>query len=377
MKIVYISLTENKNPGAREIQVSRLLESFNKTEHMMYLVTVENKFVNTNYVYKVSSIKETSKFGRFIKNIFPNTSRIRKVALEINELLHCLKPDIVITSSNPLESHLLGLYIKLKWGFKWVAFFSDPKPISLLPYPYASNKRMLVRWGQYRIVKRVFKLSDLILMPSKYGIQISSQIYNLDLENKARTIPHFGFSNSGVPVPQNGYIVHAGKLVSKRSSVELLNALKRIKEENYIGIKGLLCLGIVSEGFKKQAKELGMEDFIIDKGMVDLETSRNYLKGAKCILIIEADMTISPFLPSKFAEAVSLNRPIIAITPKVSAIRDYLNSINGLAVNNQQDEIYEAFLKINHEIKMEKSRCFDESIVVKEYLNIIHEILNK
>ena len=374
MRVLYISLTENKKPGAREIQVSRVLESFNKTEHEMFLVTIENKFISGENTYYVNSIKEKSRLGRFMKCIRPYTSLVKKVIAKVENLVDELQPDLIITSSNPIESHLIGIHLKRTRNLKWIAFFSDPKPVCKLPPPYTSDKRKLVTRYEYKLCQKIFKLSDMILMPSKYGIEVTSQIYNTDLSEKARTIPHLGFPSSDA-VEENGYIVHAGKLVHKRSSTELLEAIKKIKEEKNSSFKGLLCLGIVSDKFKETAKSLGVEDLIIYKGIVDLNTSRKYLSGAKGILIIEADMEISPFLPSKFAEAVSLQRPIIAITPKVSEIRDYLNTVDGAAVLNNEEAIYHGLKEVIKKTQIKESDFFDAQNVVKKYLDIINETL--
>ena len=373
MRVLYISLTENKKPGAREIQVSRVLESFNKTEHEMFLVTIENKFISGENTYYVNSIKEKSRLGRFMKCIKPYTSLVKKVIAKVENLVDELQPDLIITSSNPIESHLIGIHLKKTRNLKWIAFFSDPKPVYKLPPPYTSDKRKLVTQYEYKLCQEIFKLSDMILMPSKYGIQVTGQIYNTDLSEKARTIPHLGFPSSD-SVEENGYIVHAGKLVHKRSSTELLEAIKKIKEEKHSSFKGLLCLGIVSDKFKETAKSLGVEDLIIYKGIVDLDTSRKYLSGAKGILIIEADMEISPFLPSKFAEAVSLRRPIIAITPKISAIRDYLKEISGVAVLNDKDSIYEGLVNIIDEKEVKKNSHFDGKTVANKYVDLINSL---
>lgn len=373
--VLYISLTENNTPGAREIQVSRVLEAFNKTtDHEMKLVTIRNEFVKNTDAYYVNSIKNNSRIGKILKTINPFTNSLKEAINTIEVIFDSINPDILITSSNPIESHIIGIHFKRTRNIKWIAFFSDPKPVSKLPPPYFSKRFTLAKHYQYRLTKKVFELSDRILMPSKYGVQLSSKIYNIDLSNKANTVPHLGFSKS-YSTTSNGFIVHAGKLVQKRSSVNLLNAIKRLKNDNDPNFKGLLCLGIVDRKFKQAFLELGLEDVFFCKDKVSLNQSRKYLSGAKAILIIEADMTISPFLPSKFAEAVSLKKPLLAITPKKSEIRDYLNTIDGVAVSNNEEAIYLGLKKVINKVEIKKSYFFDEKNVAKNYLDIINNTL--
>ena len=48
---------------------------------------------------------------------------------------------------------------------------------------------------------------------------------------------------------------------------------------------------------------------------------------SSCILfLIEAEMSRSPFLPSKFADYVGYRLPLLCVTPDESVVRDYLES---------------------------------------------------
>jgi hypothetical protein len=65
--------------------------------------------------------------------------------------------------------------------------------------------------------------------------------------------------------------------------------------------------------------------------------------SSTAVLVIEADMPESPFLPSKFADYAVTGRPIIAVTPRISPIRDYLDRCGGgCAVVHNRGEIVAA-----------------------------------
>jgi hypothetical protein len=53
------------------------------------------------------------------------------------------------------------------------------------------------------------------------------------------------------------------------------------------------------------------------------------LCSSDLILVVEADMTEGIFLPAKFAECVEAERPILALTPPRSVIRDLMDAYGG------------------------------------------------
>jgi len=68
--------------------------------------------------------------------------------------------------------------------------------------------------------------------------------------------------------------------------------------------------------------------------------------SASAVVVLEANMKISPFFPSKFAEYASIGKPILAVTPSVSAIRDYIDKFGGgIAVSHDKDEIVRGLIQ--------------------------------
>ena len=97
------------------------------------------------------------------------------------------------------------------------------------------------------------------------------------------------------------------------------------------------------------------------------ERAAEIMLAAQALLVVEADMRISPFLPSKFADYAYAKRPILAITPPVSAIRDYLAKYGGgKAVSHNTSEIAAAIRDVFSE-----ERCFgnDSTSLQEEQLS--------
>ena len=53
--------------------------------------------------------------------------------------------DIILTSSTPFDSHLVGLSLAKEFNIPWVASFSDPWPSSYMPVPYDAYMPVLSR----------------------------------------------------------------------------------------------------------------------------------------------------------------------------------------------------------------------------------------
>lgn len=70
------------------------------------------------------------KFSRFVRgNIFIPDARIgwKKYAIEkAKEIISNKKVDLIITTGPPHSSHLIGSYLKRKFGIKWIVDFRDP-----------------------------------------------------------------------------------------------------------------------------------------------------------------------------------------------------------------------------------------------------------
>jgi glycosyltransferase involved in cell wall biosynthesis len=178
-------------------------------------------------------------------------------------------------------------------------------------------------------------------MTNKYCIQLVENGTNVSMKEKAWSIPHIGSVidkfGTGSKV---GWLAHIGGLGPERLCKELLEALKEVGPRIDKTFIGLLCVGTVCVEFQNMVKRIGVENLVRIIGQVTPERAAEIMLTAQALLVVEADMPISPFLPSKFADYTHAKRPIIAITPPVSTIRDYLGKYGGgKAVSHNTTEI--------------------------------------
>lgn len=291
---------------------------------------------------------------------------VTQAAVVSEENIRTFKPDVLLTSSTPFESHLVGMCLKRRTGIPWVASLSDPWPPQVQPAPYEARKVPLLSAWQMRALRRLLHACDAIHMPSVYGLRAVEKHAGVAMGEKGWAIPHIGAplsrAEAGDTLP---WLVHLGQLSRERVSVALLRAIRRVAEARPRLFEGLSCVGTVCPEFEKQVRSLRLSKYIRIRPQVEPCEASGLALQARALLVIEADMAASPFLPSKFADYAFAGRPILALTPPKSQIRDYLrNSPAGLAVTHDTDEIAEALLTIFTEGYREERRTIapDESL---------------
>jgi len=122
------------------------------------------------------------------------------------------------------------------------------------------------------------------------------------------------------------------------------------------------------------------------KPQVSHNHALDIVSEAGAVLILEADMTYSHALPSKFAEAAFSGTPILAVTPAKSAVREYLNTYGGgVAATHSAEDIIRALREVfnstpedlnkmqNEQKALAENFSFDE--VGKNYMDAFKRII--
>ncbi len=259
------------------------------------------------------------------------------------------KPNCVMTSSTPFESHLVGLAVKRKTKTPWVASFSDPWPPCTAPRPHFSKGLPILRRRQLSLLAKVMRECDIIHMPSRYGIEQVERATGLRIDGKAVAIPHIGFPNERVDVAPEyaGWAAHVGDLKRARVSDALILGVQKAHAQIPHLFKGLICVGRVCPEFRQMVGRLQMDDIVRFTGQLPVDQAMRMARSATVLLLLEANMAISPYLPGKFADYAFLRKPILAVVPPVGAVRDYLETYGGgKAVEHDPDEIAEALVQM-------------------------------
>ncbi len=321
-----------------------------------------------------------------INNLYGWVTQASSAAIEV---LKNQKIDVIMTSSSPFESHLVGLTLKRKTGLPWIASFSDPWPGSLSPKPYYTKGLPLFRNIRMALLKKVMSECNIVHMPNCYGIEWTEKISGFPITGKAVVIPHIG---SSTPVTDTipeyvGWLAHVGDLSNERVSRALLDGVQRAYMEIPDHFKGLLCVGKVCPIFNEMVHNMGMNGIVKLTGQLSANEAMLISRSVTALLVIEADMKMSPYLPSKFADYALIGKPILSITPSKSSIRDYLNRYGGgIAVGHVANEIFSAILeifsqksKIEPSINPRKSDLkspFMSQVVGRQYMRMFQNLLD-
>lgn len=321
-----------------------------------------------NYSYDFISHQIFRKLNRLIKEINqinPFNKWVRKVSIVLEKEIKNDNKLILFTQSTPFECHFLGLIFKKKNNLKWVAAFSDPFPIGIAPKPYKNaNKIPFLSFFQKIALKKVLLNADKVLVSSFEAYKIMCQFANVKTKKNYHVIPHIG-NRSVISEIKNGWIVHTGNLTKERETFELISAVKEL--ENLKNFNGIIFIGKVRDEFKSKIDKMGLSDFFKFKVEVEQSSINTIIKDCSALLVIEADMPYSPFLPSKFADYATSGKPIISLSPKMSPISSYINQFGGgIVCSFNSLEIKKAIIKvINGEIIASKKLMYhfsDENV---------------
>lgn len=384
MNVLIISLNDPVYNSARTIQFAKVVDAIKSAgiiTHVIALANSENYIGMSNNnqgIYLVNKNKGTNIRGGYVFNrlkakynsCFPyQKDTVQKSIKKAISIIRTKKPDCIITSSNPIESHIVGLSLKVKTGLPWIASFSDPRPSSILPPPYCNNTKYIQSIFEKYWITKILQHCDAVQMPSIYGIMLTEKAFGLPINGKSYAIPHIGpIPLENTDLKYKGWMVHAGKLVKSRISTHFLLAINEAHKQIPDYFKGLLCVGIVCPEFVAKIKELNLEKMVKIIDQVPHEEAIKIIGSASAVVVLEANMKVSPFFPSKFAEYAYIGKPILAVTPNVSAIRDYIKKLGGaIAVTHDKKEINNGIRQIfSDEINRNK---IDNSLLSNEFIS--------
>jgi glycosyltransferase involved in cell wall biosynthesis len=403
LKILLISQSFPPNPGARALQIGKVksaIESCGIDIRVIAGLNTPDKGVirqeqvqqNVQFVpYSLMNIGQSfvarlfTRIYRELMVINPHNPWVRNTFKQSLTLVKDFQPDLIMTSSTPFESHMVGLKLKKTLGLPWVASFSDPWPSSINPAPYNAYEMPVFKFFQMSYLRSVLNNCNAVHMTNAHALKLMERKSGVNLSRKIFSIPHIGSKsnmNAAAAKIDPGWLIHLGFLSRERVSEQLLEAIQTAVISNPDRFKGLFLVGKVSTEFKAMVDKMGMNNMIRYFGSVSQEDAMAIAQKASALLVLEADMPESPFLPSKFADYARVGRPMIAVTPERSPIREYLTQYGGgYAVTHDQREISHAIEMVlknetNHMIKNGTlSNQFSSRAVGQKYKQMFEKIL--
>jgi len=380
MSLLIISPHYHQETRARAIQVRKLTEGFKNSGLEFYMATLP------------SPKGTSSKDSRMIELISERT-RIDKpydgpVTANKNILIDFIKNNnisTILTISTPAYSSMLGLSIKKKLpAVRLICYFSDPMPKSILPAPYFSGPSSLLNriknTSQKYQIKKVLKIADKIIVPSINTMKCFEKKIKININSKTTCIPHIGgqFEENKkyqVKADLKNTLVYFGDM-HRRLSPAFIDACKQAKEDFPDYFKGIVCYGTNNtEEFKKFLIKNNAENLVEIRSSINYLESLHLMRQSGVLLLVEANMTESPFMPSKYFDYLFANRPILAISPIKNSLYEYYTNNDDLdIVPHVKEKIYDAINKIFKSPKKSINRKLEHlkrEEIIKQYLSII------
>lgn len=335
MRVLAISKMHPPGNSTRAIQVGRLFEAMRAQGASITVITEEHDAAlgADEEIIRLPSrrVKYSSRLlhrlSRAIEHHVDMTNpyhRWTRGAVEAaSKLIDRQRPDVVLTLSWPFNPHMVGLELKRRYpALPWAAFLSDPFPATIIGGYWDRYPVPLFSRHQVYCTKKVLHRADLLIMPNALAPSVFCSLASQPILDSFITIPHIGATPKTPQPVEPGWLTHIGTLDPPRCCEPLLVAIKELAETDP-SFKGLRLVGVVSEQFIEQAEGLGISHLLDRVGSVPSEEAQRIAQRSQALLILEADLPKSYFLPSKLADYVYVNRPIFAITPPISTIRNY------------------------------------------------------
>ena len=289
------------------------------------------------------SVAEIGLYFRLPRLSWPSAMSLLRQALKNN-----WRPDCILSMSVPSDSHMTGNRFAKYLRIPHALFLSDPFPIWIAPGPYSRAPNFLYSGLQLSVIKSLLGQADALLVPTKEMATLLrstfSEIQDIPIvETLHCALPAF-VPDEVETVPS---IYHVGQLTAARCSPPFFSALRALAEKTNHSRDTIVFLGDVDASFRSAVADLEQSGFIRFDAPVSADRSREIMRRAKALLLIEADMEAGPFLPSKITDYAAAKRPIIIVSNPGSALdRLVANRTGVFTIPHDEDQILSALIKV-------------------------------
>ncbi len=262
--------------------------------------------------------------------------------------------DYVLSKSFP--SLLVAYYIKRKYGVKWVATWNDPFPDVKYPYPYGKGQDAHLNHMEQRMLDIMTKYPDVHIFPSDRLRRYMLSYLKVPIE-RTLVVPHviLPAKRQSKSVFDTLEMVHSGNLGRPRTPKYLLKALRVFLDKKPDAKIRLTIIGKIEKQDQDYISSLSLSNFVSCIEPVPYAESIKQLRKFNLSVIVEAPCQEGIFLPTKVADFMESEMPILALSPSKGTLNDLYNNkqipyfaevddIEGIAL--EIDKIYNDFTTV-------------------------------
>ena len=274
--------------------------------------------------------KNQSIFDKFLiylrGNLFIPDSRIFWVNSSVDFLSKYISEnniESIITTGPPHSLHLIGLKLKSILNISWYADFRDPW--TKINYHKELKLSLRSKKKHLELESKVLNSCDRIIVTSNKLLNE----YNKIVKTPISLITNgFDYQKLQLELDEEFSITHIGRLLPERNPKILWNALKElcIINKNFKNNLKINFIGNVSENLRNEMKTNDLENSVVYHNYIKYKDTIPYLIKSQILLLIESDDKESSYaIPAKIFEYINSGRPIIAIGPKDSEIKQIID----------------------------------------------------
>ena len=316
--------------------------------------------------------KDQSIFDKFLiylrGNLFIPDSRIFWVNSSVDFLLkYILENNIesIITTGPPHSLHLIGLKLKSILNITWYTDFRDPW--TKINYHKELKLSLRSKKKHLELESKVLNSCDRIIVTSNKLLKE----YNKIAKTPISLITNgFDYQKLQLELDEEFSITHIGRLLPERNPKILWNALKElcIINKNFKNNLKINFIGNVSENLRNEMKTNDLENSVVYHNYIKYNDTIPYLIKSQILLLIESDDNESSYaIPAKIFEYINSGRPIIAIGPKDSEIKQIIDETKSgkYFLYSEYDELL-SYLSISY-YQYESKNLHSNSINIDKY----------
>ena len=301
-------------------------------------------------------------------NFFIPDSRIFWVSPSVNFLSkYILKNnvDTIITSGPPHSLHLIGLKLKNMLNITWYTDFRDPW--TKINYHKKLKLSLRSRKKHLELENKVLNSCDRIIVTSNKLLKEYIGITKTPISLIANG---YDYKKQKLELDEKFSITHIGRLLPGRNPKILWKSLKElsINNENFRNNLKINFIGNVGDNIRSEIKSNNLEDSVVYHSYIEYNHTIPYLIKSQVLLLIESDDKESSYaIPAKIFEYINSGRPIIAIGPKDSEVKQIIDDTKSgkYFLYNQYDDLLSYLLNSYH--LYESKQLYSSSINIDKY----------
>lgn len=321
-------------------------------------------------------------------NFFIPDARIGWVKPSVQYLSGYLKKqnvDCIITSGPPHSLHLIGLQLQKTAKLPWVADFRDPW--TTIHYHKSLRLTNVSEKKHKRLESLVLNKADHILVTSP-----TTRLEFTKLTEKPISLITNGYEpleGISAVLDASFSIAHIGSLLTERNPMLFWEVLSEIGGTNtqFAADLQITLAGAVSDEILKSIASFGLTKNMVMKGYVSHKEAIQLQHNAQVLLLLEIDSEeTKAIIPGKLFEYLHAKRPIIAIGPKGSDIKEIIDTTESGSYfqSNEKDalkkhilSLYDMYSQGKLEVSSQNIEAYSRKALTSKLANVLlHKLVN-